>query len=52
MGWLLAICLMAGLRRRLEYADVPKPLQGLGITLLITGLMAMTFMGFTGMVDI
>jgi len=52
MGWLLAICLMAGLRRRLEYADVPKPLQGLGITLLITGLMAMAFMGFTGMVDI
>ncbi len=52
MGWLLAICLMAGLRRRLEYADVPKPLQGLGITLLITGLMAMAFMGFTGMVDL
>lgn len=52
MGWLLAICLMAGLRKRLEYADVPKPLQGLGITLLITGLMAMAFMGFAGMVDI
>jgi Na+-transporting NADH:ubiquinone oxidoreductase subunit E len=52
MGWMLAICLMAGLRKRLEYADVPKPLQGLGITLIVTGLMAMAFMGFTGMVDI
>ncbi len=52
LGWLLAICLMAGIHRRLEHADIPRPLQGLGITLLITGLMAMAFMGFTGIVNL
>ena len=46
LGWLLAICLMAGIRRRLEHADIPKPLRGLGITLIITGLMAIAFLGF------
>lgn len=51
-GWLLAICLMAGIRVRLEQADVPRPLQGLGITMIITGLMAMAFLGFTGMVEL
>jgi Na+-transporting NADH:ubiquinone oxidoreductase subunit E len=52
LGWLLAICLMAGIRRRLEHADIPAPLKGLGITVVITGLMAMAFMGFGGMVDL
>ncbi len=52
LGWLLAICLMAGLRRRLEHADIPRPLQGLGIILIITGLMAMAFMGFAGVADL
>ncbi|MBN1673783.1 MAG: NADH:ubiquinone reductase (Na(+)-transporting) subunit E [Kiritimatiellae bacterium] len=52
LGWLLAICLMAGIRQRLELADVPKPLVGLGITVIVTGLMAMAFMGFSGMVDL
>jgi Na+-transporting NADH:ubiquinone oxidoreductase subunit E len=52
LGWLLAICLMAGIRQRLAYADIPRPLRGLGITVIITGLMAMAFMGFTGMVDL
>ena len=52
LGWMLAICLMAGIRQRLEHSDVPAPLKGLGITLLVTGLMAMAFMGFTGMVDL
>ncbi len=51
LGFLLAICLMAGLRSKLEAADVPAPLRGLGITMIITGLMAMAFMGFTGMVQ-
>ena len=51
VGWLLAICLMAGIRQRIGNADIPRPLRGLGITLIITGLMAMAFMGFTGMVD-
>jgi len=48
----MAICLMAGIRQRLEVADIPKPLRGLGITVIVTGLMAMAFMGFTGMVDL
>jgi len=52
LGWLLAICLMAGLRRRLAHADIPRPLQGLGIILIITGLMAMAFMGFAGVADL
>ncbi|MBN2449835.1 MAG: NADH:ubiquinone reductase (Na(+)-transporting) subunit E [Lentisphaeria bacterium] len=52
LGYLLAICLMAGIRQRLAQADIPRPLRGLGITVIITGLMAMAFMGFTGMVDL
>ena len=52
LGWLLAICLMAGIRQRLAAADIPRPLRGLGITVIVTGLMAMAFMGFTGMVDL
>ena len=50
-GYWLAICLMAGLRRKLEGADIPKPLQGVGIAVIITGLIAMAFMGFTGMAE-
>ncbi len=52
LGYLLAICLMAGLRVRLAKAPVPKALRGLGIAVIITGLMAMAFMGFTGVVDL
>jgi Na+-transporting NADH:ubiquinone oxidoreductase subunit E len=52
LGWMLAICLMAGIRQRLAFADIPRPLRGLGITVIVTGLMAMAFMGFTGMVDL
>ena len=52
LGWMAAICLMAGMRERLERADIPRPLRGLGITLIITGLMALAFMGFTGVVDL
>jgi len=52
LGYLLAICLMAGLRARLQHADVPRALRGLGITVIITGVMAMAFMGFTGVVDL
>ena len=48
LGWLLAICLMAGIRQKLAGCDVPKPLQGLGITIIITGIMALAFSGFTG----
>jgi len=52
LGWMLAICLMAGIRQKLELADIPKPLRGLGITVIITGLMAMAFLGFQGIVDL
>ncbi len=47
-GWGLAIVLMAAIRKKLWYSDVPGPLKGLGISLLITGLMAMAFMAFSG----
>ena len=48
VGWMLAICLMAGIREKIKEADIPKPLRGLGLTLIITGVMAMAFMGFKG----
>lgn len=48
VGYTLAISIMAGLRGELEYADVPKPLQGPGITLIISGILALAFMGFNG----
>lgn len=52
LGWMLAILLMAGIRRRLRFADVPRGLAGVGITLIVTGLMAMAFMAFSGMLRI
>ncbi|MDZ7672015.1 MAG: electron transport complex subunit RsxA [Halanaerobiales bacterium] len=52
IGFTLAIVLMAGLRERLEFGDVPKTLQGVPITLIIAGLMAMAFMGFSGLISI
>lgn len=47
-GWALAITALAGVRERLKYSDVPDGLQGLGITFIITGLMALGFMAFSG----
>lgn len=47
-GWALAIVLLAGIREKMRYADVPKGLQGLGITFLSAGLMALAFMSFSG----
>lgn len=47
-GWLLAIVAMAAIRKKLWYADVPKGLEGFGITMIVTGLMAMGFMLFSG----
>ena len=49
IGFTIAISLMAGHREELDLCDVPKPFQGPGITLMIAGIMAMAFMGFTGM---
>ena len=47
-GWALAIIAMAGIREKMRYADVPKGLEGLGITFIIAGLMALGFMSFSG----
>jgi Na+-transporting NADH:ubiquinone oxidoreductase subunit E len=50
VGWLLAIVAMAAIRIKLKYADVPKGLEGFGITMISTGLMAMAFMIFSGII--
>ncbi len=47
-GWALAITAMATIMQKLRYADVPKGLQGFGIRMIVTGLMAMAFMLFSG----
>jgi len=52
VGWALAIILMAGLRQKMTYSDVPQPFKGVAIIMIITGVMAMAFMGFAGMVSI
>jgi len=48
LGWALAITAIAGVREKLKYSDVPDGLQGLGITFITAGLMAMGFMAFSG----
>jgi Na+-transporting NADH:ubiquinone oxidoreductase subunit E len=48
IGWMLAIVGMAAIREKLEYSNIPKPLKGVGITFIITGLMALGFMSFSG----
>jgi len=48
IGWLLAIVGIAAIREKLKYSNVPDPLKGLGITFILTGLMAIAFMGFMG----
>lgn len=47
-GWALAITAMAGVREKLKYSDIPDGLQGLGITFISAGLMALGFMAFSG----
>ena len=49
IGLMLAIVGMAAIREKLAYSDIPKPLKGLGITFIITGLMGMAFMCFSGL---
>ena len=49
VGFMLVLILMAGIRERLELADIPKPLRGLPITFFVAGLMSIAFMGFAGM---
>jgi len=48
IGWLLAIVAIAAIREKISYSNVPAPLKGLGITFIITGLMAIAFMSFGG----
>ncbi|MCK5215673.1 MAG: NADH:ubiquinone reductase (Na(+)-transporting) subunit E [Candidatus Omnitrophica bacterium] len=48
LGWALAITAMAAIRKKLGYSNIPDSLKGLGITMMITGLMAMAFMCFAG----
>lgn len=48
IGWLLAIVSLAAIREKLAYSHVPKPLRGIGITFIITGLMGIAFMSFLG----
>lgn len=52
LGWTLAIVAMAGIRKKISNAKIPKGLEGPGITLIITGIMALAFLGFSGIVQI
>jgi len=49
IGWTMAIVAMGAIREKMQYSDVPKPLQGLGITFITVGLMAMAMMCFSGL---
>jgi len=48
VGWFLAIVALAAIREKIRYSNVPAPLRGLGITFILTGLMAIAFMSFMG----
>jgi Na+-transporting NADH:ubiquinone oxidoreductase subunit E len=52
IGWALAIVLMAGLRQKMRYSNVPQPFEGVPIAMIVTCVLAMAFMGFAGMVSI
>ena len=50
LGFTVAIVIFAGIREQLELAEVPKAMKGVPISLLVAGILAMAFMGFTGLV--
>lgn len=52
IGWTLAIVAMAGIRQKLQFSNIPEGLKGPGITMIIAGIMAMAFMGFSGIVNL
>ncbi|HOO59109.1 MAG TPA: Rnf-Nqr domain containing protein [Candidatus Mcinerneyibacteriales bacterium] len=52
LGWMLAIIAMAGIRRKIAKSPIPRGLEGAGITLIIAGIMAMAFVGFSGMITL
>ncbi|MBP5318571.1 MAG: NADH:ubiquinone reductase (Na(+)-transporting) subunit E [Paludibacteraceae bacterium] len=49
LGWMFAIVILAAIREKMAFCDVPKPLRGLGITFIMVGLMAIAFMCFSGL---
>ncbi|MCK5450771.1 MAG: electron transport complex subunit RsxA [Candidatus Omnitrophica bacterium] len=51
IGFTLALVIMAGIREELEFADIPEPLKGTGITLIVAGMLALAFMGFGGIIS-
>jgi electron transport complex protein RnfA len=51
IGFTLALVLMAGIREELAFADIPEPLKGAGITLILAGMLALAFMGFGGIIS-
>lgn len=51
VGFTLALVIMAGIREELAFADVPGPLKGAGITLILAGMLALAFMGFGGIIS-
>lgn len=52
IGWLLAIMMLAGIRARIKDKLIPAGLQGAGISLIVTGIMALAFIGFSGIVNV
>lgn len=52
VGFSIAMILMASIREKLEIADVPKPLQGLGIAFIVAGMLSLAFLGFSGMIPV
>ncbi|MCI1943780.1 electron transport complex protein RnfA [Clostridium luticellarii] len=52
LGFAMAIVLMASLREKLRLADVPKPLEGLGVAFILAGMLALSFLGFSGMISL
>lgn len=52
IGFTLALIIMAGMRERLELSDIPRPLRGFPITLILAGLLSIAFMGFSGLVKL
>ena len=52
IGFILALVIMAGMRERLELSDIPRPLQGFPITLILAGLLSIAFMGFSALVKL
>jgi electron transport complex protein RnfA len=51
LGFTMALVIMAGIREELDFSNIPEPLKGAGITLILAGLLALAFMGFGGIIS-